>query len=38
MTIIIGLAVEPLYQFADTAARQLLDTTQYVDTVMGVLR
>jgi multicomponent Na+:H+ antiporter subunit D len=35
LTIIIGLAVEPLYQFANTAAVQMLDTTQYVDTVMG---
>ncbi|MHA7880674.1 MAG: proton-conducting transporter transmembrane domain-containing protein [Saccharospirillum sp.] len=36
LTIIIGLAVEPLYQFADTAAQQMLDSTAYVDAVMGV--
>jgi multicomponent Na+:H+ antiporter subunit D len=36
LTIIIGLAVEPLYQFANTAALQMLDSTQYVNTVMGV--
>ncbi len=31
-----GLAVEPLLQIAERAAMQLLDTTAYIDAVLGV--
>ncbi|MCC5962300.1 MAG: Na+/H+ antiporter subunit D [Rhodobacteraceae bacterium] len=36
MTIIIGFYPEPFVQFAETAATQLLDPTDYVTTVLGV--
>lgn len=35
MTVFIGLAVEPLYQFANTAAEQMLDSRQYINAVLG---
>ena len=36
MTIVIGFYPEPFVQFAETAANQLLDPTDYVTTVLGV--
>ncbi|MFU8897723.1 multisubunit sodium/proton antiporter MrpD subunit [Roseinatronobacter thiooxidans] len=36
MTILIGFYPEPFVQFAQTAAQQLLDPTDYVTTVLGV--
>jgi hypothetical protein len=35
MTIVIGFYPEPFVQFAEVAATQLLDPTQYVETVLG---
>ncbi|MGL4412632.1 Na+/H+ antiporter subunit D [Roseinatronobacter monicus] len=36
MTILIGFYPEPFVQFAQTAAEQLLDPSDYVNTVLGV--
>lgn len=36
LTCIIGLFPEPFVQFAETSAAQLLDSTDYVTTVLGV--
>ena len=36
MTCIIGLFPEPFVQFAERAAGQLLDPTEYVEAVLGV--
>ena len=36
LTIVIGFFPEPFVQFAETAARQLLDPTDYVTAVLGV--
>ncbi len=35
ITLSIGLFVEPFYAFADRAARQLKDPTEYIDAVLG---
>ncbi|WFE73674.1 Na+/H+ antiporter subunit D [Roseinatronobacter sp. S2] len=38
MTVLIGLFPEPFVQFAETAAAQLLDPSDYVTTVLGAQR
>ena len=38
MTVLIGLFPEPFVQFAETAATQLLDPSDYVTTVLGAQR
>lgn len=36
LTVLIGLAAEPLFQLADEAARQLADPTEYIEAVKGI--
>ncbi|MEL7290337.1 MAG: proton-conducting transporter membrane subunit [Pseudomonadota bacterium] len=38
LSVIIGLAAEPFYQFAQYAAAQLLDPNEYVTAVLGEVR
>ncbi|MCH8505191.1 MAG: Na+/H+ antiporter subunit D, partial [Ectothiorhodospiraceae bacterium] len=35
MTVFIGLGAQPIYELADAAAEQLLDSTHYIQAVLG---
>ncbi len=36
ITVFIGLAAQPIYEIADAAAAQLLDSSDYIEAVLGV--
>ena len=38
ITVVMGVAAQPVFELTDTAARQLLDPTAYIHAVLGAMR
>ena len=38
MTVLLGVAIQPIYEIADQSAAQLLDTSGYIEAVLGASR